>query len=376
MAATEVPAVTPETESAPVEQEVSLQERLNNATEAEYETWERTGEFPAIKPKAEPKIETPPAKKEASAVSTAEPSATEDETKVETAPVTEPGKPQKKRTGDARILQLLEENKREREQWEARYKELEERIAKPAAADVNPGSSPAADGKAEIKASDKAPQLGDVNPMTGKPYQTIAEWQEDYSTWLLAKNSAEVEARFTKTEQQRVQAEQERVANLDWSTKVVSAREKHGDFDTIALNPELDIPRYSPADLFIRNSPHGAEVLYYLGQHPEVLKSFLRELPRLPDGNRRWEDAMHPSLQYAELARIEARLTGTTVAATTAAQPKPVTSAPAKPLPPPPTVLSAKNTVSGDPVEEAVKTKNFADYEKAANAAERKARRA
>lgn len=366
------PAVVPAAPAAATEEkEVSMQERLNAATPEEYKTWEQGGEFPPIKPKSEtapPKTETPAASTESSATELDE---TTPPTKVETEPATEPGKPQKKRSGDARILQLLDERKKDRETFEARLKEIESRIVKPAEPSAKSESSSAADGKTEVKASDE-PKLDEPNPKTGKPYQTIAEWQKDHTAWLEAKILAQVEGRFTKSEAQRTQAEQERVLNEGMNAKLEVGRTKYPDFKTVAENPDLYIPRGSATDTFLRTSENAAEVLYYLGQHSEVLEGFYRE----PSGQDRkkgaYENTIHPQLQFLELAKIEARLMAAPVTTVT---PKPSAQVP-KPLPPPPTVLSAKGSAAGDAVEEALSKKSFADYEKAANASERKARRA
>jgi hypothetical protein len=148
-------------------------------------------------------------------------------------------------------------------------------------------------------------------------------------------------------------------------------RKKYPDFEKVVSNPDLYLPRGSAADVFIRNSENAAAVAYYLGQHPEILEGFYHE----PQGKDRkkgeYENTIHPSLQMMELARIEARLTGTVQAT-----PPPKPSATTKPLPPPPTVLSAKSSPSGDPADEAVKKRSFSDFEKIENDRERKARRA
>ena len=371
MSATEVPAVN-QTESAPVaeEQEVSLQERLNAATEEEYKTWERTGEFPAIKPKSAeppPKTETPAVSKEPS---TTETGATTPPEKVETAPATETGKPQKKRNGDARILQLLDERKKEREEFETRLKEIENRIPKPAEVSAKPDSHSAAEPGKEIKASDAEPELGGINSKTGKPYQTVGEWQKDHSAWLRAQVLAEVEGKLTKSDQQRAQTEEQRKADEGLSAKFEVGRKKYADFNEVAGNPKLMLPPGSPTDLYIRNSENAAEVAYYVGQHPELMEKFYRFVPGKDGALGVFYNAIAPELQMMELARIEARLT---LPKTETPGPKP--PVPTKQLPPPPTVLTGKTSAVGDAVEDALHKKSFADYEKAANAAERKARR-
>ena len=367
-----IPAVTV-AESAPVaEQEVSLQERLNNATEEEYKVWEKTGEIPAVKPK----IEAPPAKPEASAASTEDSAVKTDETippaKTETAAAPETAKPQKKRDADGRVAQLLKERKEEQERWEARFAELEAKLAKPKEPDVKTASSTVSEaGKPEpVKASDPEPELGGIDPETGKPFATIAAWQKVHTAWLRASLLTEVEGKFTKSEEQRAQAEQERVLNEGLRAKMEPGITKYADFEQVVTNPDLYLPRGSAVDIFIRNSENAAEVLYYLGQHPELLNSFYRDPTGKGGKTGAYENVIHPTLQMIELAKIEARLT----APPTVPAPKP--SVLTKPLPPPPTVLSAKGSAAGDAVEEAIRKKSFADYEKAANESERRARRA
>ena len=265
--------------SAPAaEEEVSLQERLNNATEEEYTTWVNTGDMPPIKPKIEkteapapPKTETPAASKETETPTAAEVDATKPSPKTETAAAPVAAKPQKKRDGDARILQLLEERKQEREEWAKRLEELEKRI--PTAAE--PSAKSESSSAAEIKADDPEPELGGVNKKTGKPYATVAEWQREHTAWLRAQMSAEFEGKLTKSEQQRQQAEQDRILNEGLAQRLEPGRTKYPDFEQVAFSPELFLPRGSTADLFIRSSDNAAEVLYYLGQHPEVLKGVL-----------------------------------------------------------------------------------------------------
>lgn len=374
---TETPTVT-SAESVPaiepVEQEVSLQDRLNNATEEEYKTWERTGDMPAIKPK----IETPPAKTGAPAASKEEPAAakSDEPPKVESAPAPAAGKPQKKRNEEGRVAQLLEERKREREEsdakWASRFEELEKRL--PKAAEEKPATEVAK--SSDAKQGEQEPDLGGINSKTGKPFTTIAEWQKEHSAWLRAQVLAEVDGRLKTTEQQRAQTERERSATEEMNTKLEAGREKYPDFDKVARNPDLLLPRGCAADEFVRRSEIAPDVLYYLGQHPDILQKFYRYTPSKDDKPGvvagKWEQLVHPTDQWIELAKIEARLI---LDASSTPIPVPKPPATTKQLPPPPTVLSAKNTVAGDPVEDAIKRKSFPDYEKSANEAERKARR-
>src|ERR1039458_1030122 len=203
---TETPAVN-QTESAPVTEvvetnEVSLQERLNQATPEEYANWEKTGDIPAVKPPT--KTEAPAASKETSATESVEKPPTE---KVETAAATEAAKPQKKRSGDSRILQLIEENKREREQWTTRIAELEAKLPKPAESDVKTAPS-------TVPAGDRPkPQASDIDPATGKPkYKTMEEVWDAREAWN--------EERRDKAEQARVRVEQEKILEQELTTRL------------------------------------------------------------------------------------------------------------------------------------------------------------
>jgi hypothetical protein len=376
---TETPAVTaPESASGSETQESSYQERLNNATPEEYKTWEATGEIPPVKPKSDPA----PPKTETPAVSTEEKDKKETTSsaadganqppKTETAAAPEAARPpQKKRNADARVTQLLEERKKRDEEWAARFDALEKKLAPPAAPSEKPGPQPAADGK-ETQASDPEPELGGVNSKTGKPFQTVAEWQKEHSAWQRAQILAEVDGRLSKTEQQRKQTEDRQILDQTLAEKFEPGRAKYPDFDKLVRDPHLFIPFGSAADVFIRNSENAAEVAYYLGQHPEILTRFYRD-PTGKDGMTGvYENAVPPALQMIELARIEAKLTASPATPPATIVPS---AAPPKHLPPPPTVLDSRSSPSVDAAEEAVRKKSFSDYEKAENERERKARR-
>lgn len=392
------PAVTP-AESASAtevpEQEVTLQERLNAATEAEYKTWVDTGEIPAVKPKEKeiPKPETPPktettaassdkdTSKDTSAAATGE--TQPPEKKAESATVPEPVTTQKKRKGDARILQLLDQQKQEREAFQRRLDELEGRLAKPIdSTTAKPGSEPgtgAAKTDGVMKAADPEPELGGIDPKTGKPFATVAAWQQAHTAWMRATMTAEIEGRFSKSDEQRAQTEHQREANAELGAKIKAGRKAlPADFEKVAFNPDLPLPIGSPADIFIRHSENPAGVLYHLGQHPEILNGFYRYVPGKDDKPGKltgvFEQLISPLQQTIELAKIEARLSLPASAATVVPA-KTSSSASSKELPPPPTVLSARGSAATDAVEEALKKKDFADYERAANERERRPRR-
>lgn len=351
---TETPAVI-ETESAPVETvetpEVSLQERLNQATPEEYTNWERTGDIPPVKPKSTPpKEEAPAASKEPSAVEAGE---KKPPTSTETAAATEAARPQKKRNGDARILQLLEENKRDREASATRIAELEARLPK-AEPDVKTAPS-------TVPSGDRPkPQASDIDPATGKPkYKTMEEVWDAREVWN--------EERRTKADQERTRVEQERLLETELVKRLKPAYDKYPDFVSVTGNDNLMILKGSAVDLFLRDSDNPGELLYHLGKNPQILEGFYN----YDSKTGQWSNKVNPARQFRELTTLENTLTAAPKPTPTI--PKP--SASTKPLPPPPTVLSANGAPSGDPVDEAVKKKSYADYEKAANAEEKKARR-
>src|ERR1700683_2417968 len=369
---TETPAEVVSATAA--EEEVSLQERLNSATDEERTIWERGGEFPPIKPKT-PKTETPAVSEEKdniAAPTARKPDANNPSGKPEPAAAPVAAKPQK-RNGDARILQLLDERKKEREEFERKLADLESRLPKPAEPSVKTESQSAA-AKTETKKA--RPKLGDIDSKTGKPFATIAEWETAVDAWEEERDKGleeRINQRLTQTEQQRTEQEKEQNASYELHQKFEPTRKKYADFDTVIRNEALLIPRGCPADLFVRSSKNSGEVMYYLAQHPEILASFVKETTKPGDKLRSFEDILPKDAQYMQLARIEAQLTHIPETPKTDI-PKP--SASTKPLPPPPTVLSAHGSPSGDPVEAAIKNKDFAAYEKEANAAERRARRA
>ncbi len=364
-------AVNP-TESAPVTevvetQEVSLQQRLNEATPEEYSHWEKTGDIPAIKPPKEVAAPEPAKKETKSEISEPKTEISAPSTKADSASPATAQKPHRGKTKEdtaRRFQELLEDNKG----LKHRLEEIERKSA-PAVSET-PASQP--EKKAEGRAE---PKLDDKDAATGKPkYDSLEAYLADVRKWDREQILAEVDGRTSKAEQIRAQAEhgraiaeQQKILGEGLNAKFNKTREKYADFDEVALNKDLVIPAGSIVDVFLLDSEHAGEVAYYLGRHPEVLDSFYSDYD-LKTG--KFTNKINPMRQHRQLLEIERQLTSAPVAVSKSA------SAPSKPLPPPPTVLSAKSSAEGDPMEEAIRKKSFADYEKAANASERKARRA
>jgi DNA-binding transcriptional regulator YdaS (Cro superfamily) len=359
--------------------EVSVQERLDHATSAELDTWRKTGDIPAVKVKTEA---TPKPAESAPAEKKEEVKAKPDVTpapKSETAAASPAAPPQKQESRSEKRWRELSEQfgdlKRKNE-------ELERRLASQPAPEVKSEkvASPAATeaGKATEVKTDAEPEIGGINPKTGKAFQTIAEWQKEHTEWLRKQILAEVDGRQTKAEQARTQSEEERKVSDEVFNKSKSAIEKYPDFKEVAADPKLPIPKFSPVDLFIMDSDHPGEVLYYLGKHPEILTEFYG--CKYDSVTKTWDygdfdmktgkftNHVNPIRQVKRLEAIEREVSGEVTPA-----PK-KEDAPAKPtpvkLPPPPTELSGRAAAAGDDAEKALQRGDFATWKRLTDARE------
>lgn len=325
------PAVT-QPDPAPATSELDI------PSGAAYDQWRLKGTLPSEAdpaPAVEPETEVVAPQTDDSAPSLGDTAA---------APPAAP--PQKKRDQktredtERRFNEILSENRSLRQKIE----EAEQR--RTAAPSAPPASQPAA-AKAE-------PKLEDVDPQTGRPkYTTLQDFIVARETWLKENLLSEFETRSAKTQAERAQQEQARVLNEGLNAKYEVARAKYADFDQVALNPDLLIPAGSVADTFVLDSEHGADVLHYLGQHPEVLESFYGNFD-LKTG--KYTNKVNPLRQARELFKIEQKF------ATGSSSVRRVSNAP-----PPPHEVSGKGTTSSDEVEQALKDDDTAAYFATAN---------
>lgn len=181
----------------------------------------------------------------------------------------------------------------------------------------------------------KEPQMADFATM-GEYLTAARKYDRE-----LAKQDAKSE--WDKAQAERNQAERVKAIQKAWNDRVEPARQKYADFDEVAHNESLDLKEGSIPDVFILDSEHGPEMLYYLGQNPDKLAAI---------------NAMHPLKQARELFTIEQQFAA-----------KPETSAPAvTKAPRPPNQVSGKGTVSASATEKAVEDGDFEAYQKAENA--------
>lgn len=89
-----------------------------------------------------------------------------------------------------------------------------------------------------------------------------------------------------------------------FSRRIAGARERIGDFDTVALNPDLPVSEAMAAT--IARSERGAEIAYHLGRNPELARRIA---------------GLDPLSAARELGRIEAQLSPAPKRAVTTAPP-------------------------------------------------------
>lgn len=247
--------------------------------------------------------------------------------------------------GESRWAKLSRENKDLRDREAKRDRELAELRAKvdgSAKRDTTQASQPAAETKSK---AEPRPKIDDVDPKTGQPkYASYSDYESARDEWLQNDSIRKFQETQSKTERERQAAHAKQVVAQKWNDEVGKARTKHADFDAVALNPALPLKEGTVPDVFILESPQGADVLYYLGQHPE-------ELERI--------NGLNPIAQARELVKIELKVSGTTSSASSA---KPVTKAP-----PPPHQVSGKGTVAKDAVEQALEEQDADAYRREQN---------
>ena len=230
-------------------------------------------------------------------------------------------------------------------------------------------SQPAAESKSKAAAK---PKIDDKDEKTGQPkYKTYAEYEDAKDEWLrkeTLREFSETSARSAQ-ETQAQQQFQERATALN--KKFDAVRPKYADFDQVALSEGLTIPAGSVTELFIHDSDHAGEVLYHLGQHPEILQGFYRNYdPK----TGKFESLMTPQRQFRKLMEVEAQVSGGGSRSggngdggrnSSSSSARPVTKAS-----PPAHQVSGSGAVGKDAVEQAVEEGDFETYAKAQNARE------
>jgi len=252
--------------------------------------------------------------------------------------------------------------KRERELKEARAEIARLKAAQPQPRSDSPETSqPRAEAAPAAQTNpNPRPKIDDVDPKTGKAkYATYGDYEAAKDEWLKKETLREFTETSQKTQREQELGRAERTLAEGFAKKLETSRKSHQDFDQVALNPDLVIPKGSVADGFLLDSEHAGEVLYYLGQHPEILEGFYGQHdPK----TGKYVNKITPFAQARELTKIELQLSG---------QSHSQEKAPAKPItqaPRPPNQVDGKGTVAKDTLEDAVEQGDSETYMREANA--------
>lgn len=335
-------AVTPEAPAA------SIEEQINSGFLPTDKEYRKTGKLPTEE-KTETKLGPDPEIDDETAETEEASAASESADSAAASAAAEPQehRPQpKKRDGESRWAQLSRENRDLRERL-ARLEGREE-----ARQPREPAAPQTAKGRPEPTMDDLA--------ANGKPkYASFDEYLKDLRTWDKENLMREAQETFIKTQAQREAQQREQQINQGLQSKFDKTRAKHADFDEVALNPELVLPIGSAADGFLLDSEHAGEVMYYLGQHPEVLDEFYGDYdPK----TGKWTNRISPFAQVRKLMEIEAEVSGSK-----AAPVRRVTQA-SRPI----ATVSTKGTVARDAVEQALEEQDFNSYAREANSRDKR----
>jgi len=190
-------------------------------------------------------------------------------------------------------------------------------------------------------------------PVAATPKPTPDQFT-DYSEYVEALSDWKTDQKIAAWEAKRQEAEQARAAEVDrqrltksWTERVTAAKAKYPDFQEVALESDTAIPQGSLIDAWILEDETGADVLYYLQQHPDEVQTILNQ----------------SVLQQAKaLALLAQRFNGSssrTAAVATGSAPAP----PSTPTPKPPNPVRTGPLRTGDePPDEEIAS--LADHEK------------
>jgi len=206
----------------------------------------------------------------------------------------------------------------------------------------------------QAPASPPTPASPPAAPVQTTPKPTPDKF-EDYSAYVEALTDWKTDLKLAAAEQQRQQAEQQRQADQErqrltksWTERVAAAKSKYPDFAEVALEADTRIPPGSLIDAWILEHKTGAEMLYFLQQHPDQIEAILQQ----------------PVLEQAEsLALLAQRFNGhpngrTPAAVTGSAAPSNQT-----PPPKPPNPVRTGPVRAGDEPPDPEKS-SLADHEK------------
>ena len=264
--------------------------------------------------------------------------------------------------------------KREREVRELRAENARLKAAQPSTREeVRSETAQPSQAAPETRAGKAAakPKIDDKDEKTGQSkYKTYAEYEDAKDEWLRKETLREFSETSARSAQETQAQQQVRERGAALNKKFDAVRAKYADFDRVALSEGLTIPAGSVTEMFIHDSDHAGDVLYHLGQHPEILQGFYRNYdPK----TGKFESLMTPQRQFRKLMEIEAQVSGGSRSGGNGDGGRNSSSSSARPVTkasPPAHQVSGSGAVGKDAVEQAVEEGDFETYAKAQNARE------
>ena len=225
----------------------------------ERSSWRLTGKFPAEKEKPAASATVANEEKPADTGAKKPPQDPKSQTPSEGANTHSEEDPKPTSKAGKRIAQLIAEKK-----------DLERRLAeaKPPEAKPEPAATKAEEKSEKLRPE---PMPDDKNKDGSSKYKTYEEYNADRIEWGVEKALRDRDQKATVAAKDAEIEKRNKAVEDSWRTRVNAAREKHTDFDTVALNKDLPVKAGSVVDSFILDSEVGTEILYYLGQHQDEL---------------------------------------------------------------------------------------------------------
>lgn len=310
---------------------------LASLSDSDRATWQRTGELPNVETKAPETAEADDDEPEPAAAVEAKPAAPAAE---------KPVSVRQQKMNDAIRGRVEAETKAK--QLEARIKELEARATPAPKPETKIDEKPDAAPAHALDPNDPEPDI--------EKYDDFLKFQRDSMAWAIRQNKRD-EAAATKREEEKVAAAAARTDTEKRVGEWVKRRDAHAAKTagfTEKVTPFLErLFPGTPLGDTIMDSEVGPQIADYLVDHQDVLERI---------------QSAGPILALRELGKLEAKFDTpkeevTSASASAGPAAKTVTTAPT-----PPVTLSARSADPPDPVESALKDRDFARYAREANA--------
>ncbi|MCL5743271.1 MAG: hypothetical protein M1541_04970 [Acidobacteria bacterium] len=223
-------------------------------------------------------------------------------------------------------------------------RQLAEISAAKAAPESPTNSTPAGQGAGEPPAEtpddDPEPQLEDCDD--------YAEYTKKLTAWAIRQERKKSEDAGSKTTESARKAaapsDEQRAEAERWNSRIAEAREKHPDFDQVALSPQVAASPVMVAAA--QQLDEGPELAYWLGQHPEESKR-IAELTTLPQNATQQQITQAFRRVYVEFDKIAAQLNAPSSAASRETREPPAQPERTQPSPAPKPKMTPPNPVGG-----------------------------